>query len=231
MNKYIVPSAQNAEFSDAKAAIIVLPDIYGQTDYAKNTLEELAKTFRMPTFLLDYFYSLTNTPTNIAPDKMDEAVALMNKLSGEKFVEFFSSALKTIQLANPNIVEIYVVGFCFAGRLAYLTGLESSVQKIVSFYGAGAAREKFYNGQSVVEALAAARKDDTNLHVLAFFGTEDQSIPEPDRAKTQQILQQAGIEYEARQYQAGHAYFQPGRANYSEPAAQSSWQDLKNFLV
>ena len=100
----------------------------------------------------------------------------------------------------------------------------------MSFYGAGVHTPNFYQGQTVLGALENARNGDTNLKILAFYGTLDESIPGPDRVKTQQELQAAGIEYKSKEYEAPHAYFQPGRDNYTEIAAIKSWQVLKNFL-
>jgi carboxymethylenebutenolidase len=230
MSDFIYESKKNANFVQSNQAIIVLPDIYGVTDYAKETSEELANQFRRPVYMLDYFYQLTGQTNNISQSNSEVALSLMQKMTGEDFVTIFNKCVKEISYAQPNLVEISVVGFCFAGRLAYLTGLEPKVNKIVSFYGAGVHTPNFYKGQTVLGALENARNGDTILKILAFYGTLDESIPESDRVKTQKELQSAGIEYGAKEYEAPHAYFQPGRDNYTEVAAESSWQDIKNFL-
>jgi hypothetical protein len=51
---YIFESSKNNEFGGDEA-IIVLPDIYCQTDYSKRTGEEFASAFKKPVFMLDYF--------------------------------------------------------------------------------------------------------------------------------------------------------------------------------
>ncbi len=227
---YIYESKTNSRYPDATTAIVVLPDIYMQTGYGKDTCEQLAQTFARPTYLFDYFYHVTGQANSFTPDQGETAMALIDKLSGDDFVPAFATTLVEILGDRPRLQHFTVVGFCFGGRLAYLSGLEPSVDRIVSFYGAGAHTPGYYNGQTPVAALCAARKGDKGLQVLSFYGTEDDSIPSADRAKTKAELEKANIGYTAQEYPAGHAYFQPSRPNYNEAAAQQSWQNLKEFI-
>ncbi|MEI6581642.1 MAG: dienelactone hydrolase family protein [bacterium] len=216
---------------EADKVIIMLPDIWGQTDYATTTAQALSQRYQQPCYMLDYFYQLTKKANNFdRQTDQAEAVGLMAKLTGEDFIAIFESALEEIQKAQPQLVELTVLGFCFGGRLAYLSGLSNKVTKIISFYGAGAHTTDFYQGHTPIEALAIARGGDTSLKVLAFYGSEDASIPEPDQAKTALELQNAPIAYTAKQYSAGHAYFQQGRDSYVQAAAEKSWHDLDTFL-
>ncbi len=209
----------------------MLPDIWSQTDYATTTAQDLSQRYDQPCYVLDYFYQLTKKANNFDPQTdQAEAVGLMAKLTGEDFVAIFQSALEEIQKAQPQIVELTVLGFCFGGRLAYLAGLSKIVTKLVSFYGAGAHTADFYQGHTPIEALALARGGDTSLKVLSFYGSQDASIPEPDRAKTALELRNAPITYTAKQYPAGHAYFQQSRDSYVQAAAEKSWHDLDTFL-
>ncbi len=207
-----------------------MPDIFGITEYAKNTMEEFARVFKQPVYMFDYFYCLTAKATQFAPDESEQAFALMQKMRGEDFVVAFTEVVKAIRQDNSNIQNFVVIGFCFAGRLAYLAGLDKPVNKIVSFYGAGAHTPNYYQGQSPITALVNARQNDPELTVLSFYGTQDESIPLEDRAKTQQELAEANIHYIAKEYDAGHAYFQLGRPNYNAEAAKASWQELTSFL-
>ncbi len=216
---------------EADKAIIMLPDIWGQTDYATTTAQALSQRYDQPCYMVDYFYQLTKKANNFDPQTdQAEAVGLMSKLTGEDFVAIFQSALEEIQKAQPQLVELTALGFCFGGRLAYLAGLSKIVTKLVSFYGAGAHTADFYQGHTPIEALALARGGDTSLKALSFYGSEDASIPEPDRAKTALELRNAPISYRAECYPAGHAYFQQGRDSYVQAAAEKSWHDLDTFL-
>ena len=210
----------------------MLPDIWSQTPYSADTATQFANKFGMPVYMLDYFYQLTGK-ANIFDPSTDQAVApeLMAKMAGEDFIAIFNKALEDIKADQPRLKSITVIGFCFGGRLAYLSGLSSEVKKIVAFYGAGAHTANYYQGKTPVEALCEIRHADESLKVLSFYGSQDGSIPETDRQATAKAFKDAGINYTEKVYDAGHAYFQSGRADmYNEAAANASWADLQNFI-
>jgi carboxymethylenebutenolidase len=229
MNDYLKLFSPNPE---AAQIIIMLPDIWSQTPYSADTAAQFAQKFGMPVYTLDYFYQLTGKANNFNP-QTDQAIApeLMAKMTGEDFIAIFNKALEDIKSKQPRLESITVIGFCFGGRLAYLSGLSFEVKKIVAFYGAGAHTANYYEGKTPVEALCEIRRNDQSLSVLSFYGLQDGSIPEADRQTTTQVLKDAGIDYTEKIYDAGHAYFQPGRADmYKEAAASASWVDLENFI-
>jgi carboxymethylenebutenolidase len=228
MNDYIKAySAQPASSN----AIIMLPDIWGQTAYANDTARQFVARLGLPVYVLDYFYQLTGEVNNFDP-QVDQAIAtgLMAKMTGQDFVNIFSKALEEISSSQPQLESIFVIGFCFGGRLAYLSGLDSKVKKIVSFYGAGAHTPSYFQEKTPIQALCEARNEDETLNVLSFYGNKDGSIPEADRQLTSQALKNSGINYTEKVYDAGHAYFQLGRDSYDQASALGSWRDLDNFI-
>ena len=217
---------------DATQIIIMLSDIWSQTDYSAETAKKFVQKFGMPVYMLDYFYQLTGKANSFNP-QTDQAIApeLMAKMTGEDFVSIFNKALDEIKANQPKLESITVIGFCFGGRLAYLSGLSLEVKKIVAFYGAGAHTDNYYEGKTPIEALCKIRRNDQRLSILSFYGSKDGSIPEAERQLTAQAFKDAGINYTQKIYDAGHAYFQPGRADmYKEAAANASWVDLQNFI-
>ena len=217
---------------EAERVIILTPDIWGLTDYNQATAQALANDYGRPCYILDYFYQLTNQPSKFDPNHDPQtAPGLMEKMRGEDFMEIFTKGVTAIKAKQPKLKSIQVVGFCFGGRLAYLAGLEKMVDKIVSFYGAGALKPGFYQGKTAIEALCDARAGDQDLQVLSFFGNQDQSIPASDQAQIKQSLEAAHISYEHHEYEAGHAYFQQGRPSYSAEAAQLSKAVLDKFMA
>lgn len=229
MNNYLKLFSPNPESTQA---IIMLPDIWSQTDYSADTATQFAQKFGMPVYMLDYFYQLTGKANSFSP-QTDQATApaLMAKMTGEDFANVFNKALEDVKANQPKLESITVIGFCFGGRLAYLSGLSSEVKKIVVFYGAGAHTANYYQGKTPIEALCEIRRSDGSLSVMSFYGSQDDSIPEADRQLTADSFKNAGINYAQKVYDAGHAYFQPGRADmYNESAANASWNDLDSFI-
>lgn len=226
MNKpYIYESRRNDEFVKNEA-IIVLPDIYCQTDYSKRTVEEFADNFKKPVFLLDYFYLCTNKANNFNENNREKVHDIMENFKGGDFAKFFRKTLEEIKEVYPSIERFSVVGFCFGGRLSYIAGGYDIVSKVFSFYGSGANLENYIEGKTPIEYLVAKRNK-SDLCVNSFFGINDPTFPETDRQKIKEELIKAGIFYEAHEYDAGHAYFQEGRKNYNASASQASWEVLK----
>ena len=225
---YIYESVKNKEFS-GNEAIIVLPDIYGQTDYSRHTTEQFAEVFNKPVFMLDYFYPLVKKVTSLSQDEGEKAKELMNKLKGDEFVTFFEKALSEIKETHPAIQKFIVIGFCFGGRLAYIAGANEKVSGIFSFYGAGPYTPNYVFGKTPIEYLVLKRTE-SDLRVDSFFGVHDLSISEPDRHKIREDVTKAGITYEAHKYHTGHAYFQEGRKMYDSEASKASWEVLKRKL-
>jgi carboxymethylenebutenolidase len=228
MNDYI--KAYSAQPTSSNA-IVMLPDIWGQTAYANDTAAQFAARLSSPVYVLDYFYQLTGQVNNFDP-QADQAIAtgLMAKMTGQDFLNIFTKAVEEISSSQPQLKSIIVIGFCFGGRLAYLSGLNSKVKKIVSFYGAGGHTPSYYQDKTPIEVLCEARKEDESLDVLSFYGNKDGSIPEADRQLTSQSFKNARINYTEKIYDAGHAYFQPARDSYDELSAVASWQDLQKFI-
>ena len=229
MNDYVKLFSPNPE---SPQAIIMLPDIWSQTNYSADTAKQFAQKFGMPVYMLDYFYQLTGQANSFDP-QTDQAIApqLMAKMTGEDFINIFNKALGEIKANQLKLESITVIGFCFGGRLAYLSGLSSEVKKIVSFYGAGAHTANYYEGKTPIEVLCEIRRSDESLKVLSFYGSQDGSIPQADRELTAESFKNTNIDYTEKVYDTGHAYFQPGRAEmYNEEAANASWIDLDAFI-
>lgn len=216
----------------ANRAVVILPEIFGVTDFIKRTTDKFAGEFKLPAFALDHFYSVTGTAEVLDYGLgMARGVEVMQQMTGEGFYKFFTQALDEIQVDSPGITEFIVVGFCFGGRLAYLAGMDERVSKVVSFYGGQPHLPNYHEGKSPVEALIGARGN-SELKVLSFYGGQDESIPAEDRAKTKELLGAASIDYSEKVYpQAGHAYFNDSRPDrYNAEAAKQSWGDIKKFL-
>ena len=219
---------------ESNKAVIVLPEIFGITDFIKNVTDRFADEFSLPAFALDHFYSATGK-VEVFDYYGDYSrnMEIMNNMKGEDFYKLFQQALGEIQAEHPAITEFVVVGFCFGGRLAYLAGMDERVSKLISFYGGQPHVVNYFEGKSPVEALTDARGGDGGLRVLGFYGGQDESITAADREKTKELLAKADIGYVAKVYEsAGHAYFNDSRPErYNAEAAAQSWEVVKDFLV
>lgn len=218
---------------NSKTAVIVLPEIFGITDFITGVVDRFAKEFGLAAFGLDFFYQLNHTPNKFDYDTdMQKGIELMQKMRGEDFLMIFNDAIEKITATYPDIQNFIVCGFCFGGRLAYLSGLNDKVKRIISFYGAGANGPDYVDGRSTIEALSDKRNYDSSLSILAFYGGADESIPAEDRAKTKGLLQESGIQYQEIVYPGvGHAFFNHQRSDkYNNNASKAAWHNIAQLI-
>lgn len=225
---YIYVNSKNISGKDW--AVVVLPEVFGLNKFIQKTVDDFASQFKVLALALDQMYVGSGVSKVYDYESgWPQIEPVMKKVTGEKFVELFKKTLDETQSRHSEIKKIVVCGFCFGGKLSFLAGVDPRVSKVISFYG-GRSHDDFYHGKSVVQVLADERSGDESLAVLAFYGTEDQSISPNDREKTAQLLQDAGISYEAKEFNAGHAYANFERASYNQDASRKSWKIIKDFL-
>jgi|GEM_PF-908905 len=233
---YLYP-VENSNFrhhefvSESNKAVIVLPEIFGINQNIKDIVSRFNTEFNLPSFALDFYYPIDKQVHDLDYSlDLDHARELKAETKAEDFVEIFKQTLDLIQLNHPNISKFIVVGFCFGGKLAFLSGIDKRVKTIFSLYGAGS-NEIFYENKSVVQILANTRKGDKDLFVKGFFGSEDSSIPEVDRKLIKETLTDADINYESFEYPAGHAFFRIGGQNYHQDSSNKSWEIIRRLLI
>jgi len=218
--------------TNASKAVIILPDIFSFNHGNLETLEMFAKELDLPIFGLDYFYEITGQNNELEYTMGSEAVSLMQKMTGENFVSIFNKAVEAILNSNPTIQEFTVIGFCFGGRLAYLSGLNNKVSKVISFYGSRMHDPVFYQAKSAVASLCLSRNSDKNLKVLALFGEDDASTPDIDLELSVDSFKHANIYYKEVVYpNAGHAFFAKERPVYNKEAYDQALEEVKNFII
>lgn len=230
MSQQLYQSPKNPDTS--KTAAVVLPEIFGLNGFIKSTTDRFAQELGYKAFALDHFYPVTGENKLYVYSNHEEPMKTMQQVTGKGFVAQFTTAIDEIQRSNPEVSNFIVCGFCFGGKLAFLTGVDKRVNRIISFYGAGATQPDFYQDKSVIEALCDARKADSRLKVIGFFGDTDQSIPEPARTNTKQLFEAASINYLEKVYSAGHAFMNFERDNmHNAAASKQAWSDVVAFLA
>lgn len=226
---YIYFSPQSTIESDR--AFVVLPEIYGLNAFVRGVADRFAADRKAVGLGLDHFFAVTGVPNNLSYDEHEAGMKLAGQMTGAGYMKLLTEALDALQEQYPNVLHITIVGFCFGGKLAYLSGVDKRVDQIISFYGGSSLQPNFYAGGTVVHALAASRPYDKELRVLGLFGEQDEVIPANDRERIKTALEGAEINTTIKVYPAGHAFFNQDRADrYNETAAQQAWQDLILWL-
>ncbi len=99
--------------------------------------------------------------------------------------------------------KLGAAGFCIGGHLAFRAALQSDVLATTCFYGTGIHNGKL--GQDA-DAGSLARAKEIKGELLMIFGTADPHVPAEGRAKVEEGLKQAGVNYRISLYAGEHAF-------------------------
>lgn len=219
------------EFLKADKAVIILPEIFGLNNFIQQTIDTLSLKLNLPVFGLDIFFPILGQRKTTSYSNFGTAAELKSKLRPEEFLSLLKENLDLIQTKYPQIKTFSVLGFCFGGRLAYLSGLDNRINKIVACYGSGM-NSPYFNKLTSVEALAKERKFDHQLRVLSIFGSQDFSISDEDKNLVIAKMLESEIDYSQIVVPAGHAFLNFERPEVYNPLISNQvWPDIYNFLL
>jgi carboxymethylenebutenolidase len=127
-------------------------------------------------------------------------------------------------LEDAGIRQIFVLGFCFGGRAAFMQASQSGIAGVVGFYGVPTRGER---GQTPVDE---ARAGLVRAPVLALYGGADEAITPADRDAYDAALASAGVEHESVVYEgAPHSFFDRAMAEHAEACADA-WERVLRFI-
>ena len=122
---------------DAKAAIIVIQEIFGVNQGIKRRCERWAELGYLA-LAPDLFWRVApgvDLDPDI-PEQFQQALALMGKFDQDKGVADIEA---TIRVARARVAtgKVGVVGYCLGGRLAFMTAARTDADACVGYYGVG----------------------------------------------------------------------------------------------
>jgi carboxymethylenebutenolidase len=129
------------------------------------------------------------------------------------------------ELRGRGAVAVFVVGFCFGGRAAFMAGTQEGVAGVVGFYGWPTRVEE--GGSSPVEEARAGR---FIAPVVALYGGADDKITPEDRQAFAEALTAAGVLHETVVYDdALHSFFDRGMDEHAQ-ACDHAWRLMLRFF-
>jgi carboxymethylenebutenolidase len=123
--------------------------------------------------------------------------------------------------------RIGIVGFCFGGRVTFLTAVNRSLGAAVGFYGGGIVTARFPQFPALVGDVT---RIDTPW--LGLFGDLDQSIPVEDVELLREALATAPVPAEVVRYaDAEHGFHCDERDAYNAAAAKDAWDRTLDWFA
>lgn len=197
----------------ARPGVVLIQEWWGLEPHIKDLAQRLA-TEGFVTAVPDLYHGKIATE----PDDAQKMI-MMIRGNVERAVAEVNGAIATLT-ARPDVEpkEVGLIGFCVGGFLTYKTAEQSDrLAAAVPFYGAG------YDPSPQEVARIQAP-------ILAFYGEKDHSVPASQIEKLRGLFKEAGKQYEALTYPAGHAFVNPAHGMGDEASARDAWAKAVAFL-
>lgn len=124
---------------DAKAAIIVIPEIFGVNPGIRQKCDKWAETGYLAV-AIDIFWRFA-PGVELDPDveaQLQEAFGYFGQYEpndGVKDIEAAIHAIRRGEVGAPAVQKVGCVGYCLGGRLAYMAAARTDVDASVGYYG------------------------------------------------------------------------------------------------
>ncbi len=212
-----------------RPAVIVVPDIFGMTDWIKTQADSLAK--QGYTVIVPNLFS--RLPGSDKPLTPQQAWLDYDQTSDGQIRDDLSAAIEFLQEeGKPTAAQpLAVVGYDMGGVYAMmLAGNDLRVSAAVNYYG------RILYANTTHNRPISPVEDLFNLHapLLSFYGTNDPQIPEDHiRALDSRLAHNPNqIYYEIVRFPAvGHGFLVPTRQGYNPAAASQSTEKTQSFLA
>ena len=209
-----------ANASGAEAGVVIAPDVRGLHPF----YEELAERFAsagVHAIAFDYFGRTAGTDRRA--DDFDFMPHVRQTTPKGVFADIAASRGRLEKETKAR--RIFVLGFCFGGRIAFLSSAEQpGLAGVVGFYGRLSKRE----GETwPVPAEEAARM---RAPVLGLFGGDDPGIPATDIAAFENALGAAKLSHNIQTYPgAPHSFFDR-TFNEHKAECDDAWRRVLAFM-
>jgi carboxymethylenebutenolidase len=211
-------SAAFAESPDARAGIVILPDVRGLYPFYSDLAERFAQA-GYHAVAVDYF----GRTAGLGPrDESFEYRPHLEQLQVPQVQADLSAAAKALRDRTGNHT-IATVGFCLGGFHSFLAGADvPDLAAVIGFYGLLISR---FGVPGPIERAA-----DMRCPVLGLFGGADQAIPEEQVEQFDEALRSAGVDHEIHVYpEAPHSFFDRRQEDHAD-ASEDAWRRVVAFL-
>jgi carboxymethylenebutenolidase len=218
-NRFNAFSARPASQASTKS-VLVLPDVRGLFGF----YEDLACQFAAhgyPSVAMDYFGRTAGT------DDRSENFAFMDHIAqttSDGLNADIAASVDHLRSAESSS-EVYVVGFCFGGNIAWGSATHGhGLSGAIGFYGKPEADRPAGDGPIWDRCHLIECK------VLGLFGGADPSIPPENIERFRQALDAADVANEVVSYpDAPHSFFDRSQADFTTESLDA-WDRMIAFI-
>ena len=204
-------------------AVIVIQEAFGVNDY----IEDVTGRFAAAGYHAVAPHLFHRAGGGTAPyDDFAKVIPLYEGLTDEGILMDVDAARAYLHARGWTDLQIGIVGFCFGGRVTFLTAIERELAAAVGFYGGGIVSQRFPQFPPLIQ-----RADDLRTPWLGLFGAQDESIPMADVDELRGALTTAPVDTEVVVYSdAGHGFHCHRRDSHHRESADDGWHRTLEWL-
>jgi carboxymethylenebutenolidase len=120
--------------------------------------------------------------------------------------------------------RLLACGWCIGGHLAFRAAQEPDVRATACFYATGLHTDTVGAAHGTAPTLAGASRIGGAL--LLVWGTRDPHIPKDGRTKVHRVLDDLGVPFSVRLYDAEHTFMRDEGARWEPVAADRAFRDM-----
>ena len=203
---------------DAAGAIVVVQEAFGVNPHIEDVTRRAADA--------GYYAVAPDVFHRSGPGSVVEygdfgkVLGYFKDLSGDDAIlTDIGAAIDHCRDAGFSDSRIGIVGFCFGGRVSFLTALRYAIGASVGFYGGGIVTGRFPQFPPLIDEAAALQTP-----WLGLFGDQDGAIPVEDVETLRGALRDAKVDTDVVRYpNAGHGFHCDLRADYRADEARDAW--------
>jgi len=201
-----------------RGAIVVVQEAFGVNPHIEDVTRRAAAA-GYHAVAPDFFHR-SGPGAIVEYGQFDQVIEHFVALGGDDAIlTDVDAALEHLRGAGFGDQRIGIVGFCFGGRVTFLTAARRALGAAVGFYGGGIVNGRFPQFPALVSEAATLQTP-----WLGLFGDQDASIPVEDVEQLRTALKDARVATEIVRYpEAGHGFHCDQRTDYRRADAQDAW--------
>ena len=190
-----------------RGAVVVIQEIFGVNSHIRRVAEQYAAEgyLAIAPALFDRLKKAVDLGYDAAG--IQAGVALVTKTTVEGVVADVNTALNAVVHAG----KVGMVGYCWGGRVTYLSACHTNIAAGVAYYGGG---------------IAQLLPETPRCPVMFHFGEKDTHIPLSDVERIRAAYPQG----EYHLYPAGHGFNCTERADFEPASARLAFERSINFF-
>jgi carboxymethylenebutenolidase len=202
---------------EPEGAVIVIQEAFGVNDHIQDVTRRVAAAGYLAVAPALFHRAGGGT----APyDDFSQVMPLFEGISDDGILVDVDATIEHLEGRGFARSRIGIVGFCFGGRVTFLTAARRALGAAVGFYGGGIVSASPLGLPSLIDEAPALRTP-----WLGLFGDLDRSIPVEDVERLQIALDGAAVDTEVVRYaEAEHGFHCDARPAYHRDSAIDAWQ-------